>query len=224
VTEISFQNGDNFIRNAVTISTYGTAACAALHLRRLSWSDDLPVSLEAVALDLRVDAPEDEEQTLKALVRGAAGFLERRTGYVILQGQYELLAPAWWTGPAEVMRTPLRSIDAIEYQGARDDWTAVDPLHYWTSPRERSFLIRLLDTFSRPALWQNEDCVRVRFTAGFDTEESTDGEQPMDPALRTCLMMLVGHYYANRELFLAGKLEQVEMTAGSLLGTLRTFW
>lgn len=226
MSAISFEDGDNFIRNAVTVLGPRLPGRGA-SLRRIS-AGSLPVTVDEICEDLRVDDPDDEADTVERLAKGAADFIERRTGYAMRPGVYELGAGQWWNGAVEVLRGPLRDIEAVSYQAERDVWTDVDGLDYWTSREARSFKLRFLDTFTRPSLWQPEDCVRVRFTAGFDAADETGGDYPIEDGLRTILLMVTGHYYRNREMLGAADpkygLEAVNLGATSLLGQYRQFW
>jgi hypothetical protein len=75
----------------------------------------------------------------------------------------------------------------------------------------------------------------VRFIAGFDValdrgEEQvsggagSDASHPVDDGMRTLLIALTAHYYANRELFAAERGSEIEAGAGSLLTAYRKFW
>lgn len=226
MTSISFEDGDNFIRNAVTVLGPRLPGRGA-QLRKIS-TGDLPVTVDEICEDLRVDDPDDEAATVERLCRGACAFIERRTGFVMLPTVYELSASQWWTGAVDVLRGPLREVSEVEYQSDRDVWDPVDPLQFWTSREARSFKLRFLSEFERPALWQPEDCVRVRFSAGFDAADETGGDLPIEDGLRTVLLMVTGHYYRNREMLGAADpkygLAAVELGATSLLGQYRQFW
>ncbi len=227
MTAISFEDGDNFIRNAVTVLGDPRWCGRKASLRRIS-AGALPVTVDEICEDLRVDDPDDEADTVERLAKGAADFIERRTGYAMRPGVYELSAGQWWSGAVDVLRGPLRDVEAVEYQGERDVWTPVPALDYWAAREARSFRLRFLDTFTRPSLWQPEDCVRVRFSAGFDSADETGGDLPIEDGLRTVLLMVTGHYYRNREMLGAADpkygLAAVELGATSLLGQYRQFW
>jgi len=226
MTSISFEDGDNFIRNAVTVLGPRLPGRGA-QLRKIS-TGGLPVTVDEVCEDLRVDDPDDEADTVERFCRGACAFIERRTGYVMLPTVYELSASQWWTGAVDVLRGPLREVTEVEYQSDRDVWDPIDPLQFWTSREARSFKLRFLSDFDRPALWQPEDCVRVRFSAGFDAADETSGDLPIEDGLRTVLLMVTGHYYRHREMLGAADpkygLAAVELGATSLLGQYRQFW
>lgn len=223
---VSFENNDNFIRNAVTIAGEARPWAGAT-LRKIS-TGGLPVALEEIMEDLRIDDPDEESETMDRMARGACAFIERRTGYVMLPTVYELLASSWWTGGLEVSLAPVREVEAITYQTSRNVWADADPEQFWTADRGRGFILRSLSTFDRPQLWQPEDSIRVRFSAGFDAADESGGDRPIEDGLRTILTMITGHYYANRELLGAADaksgVQAVELGATSLLGQYRQFW
>lgn len=226
---LSFQNEDNFIRNLVTIRTPGHAHASVIAQKLNARLDEaLPIPVADLQLDLRIDS-EDDEATLERLERGACDLLERRTGHVILPGLYQLDLPAWWWGQLEVMRGPLRQVNAITYlsEATPGEYDTADLAQFWIDEQERTFTITPLRSFERPTLWSEVHRVRVMFEAGYKTaDESGDSDPPpeMPDGLRTTLTMLVGHFYENRDLFKSGKLAEVESSAGYILNAFRQFW
>lgn len=221
--EVSWQDGDNFIRNAVTVRCGD--AWSWPRARKLTRDLGLPIPLDELMLDLRVDS-EDEADTLERIERGCCDFLERRTGQVVMPGTYQVDLGGWWGGPLEIMRAPLRELTGITYLAAANDSQSADLAQFYVEEGDRSFTVQPLSTFSRPQLWSEVGRVRLAFDAGFamSDESGSDAGEPMDDGLRTILTMLCGHYYKNRELFEAGKLEQIELGAMAFLGTYRQFW
>lgn len=222
--EISWEDGDNFIRNAVSIRC-GRGPVQGPPARKMTRDDGLPIPIEDLMLDLRVDS-DHEAETLERIQRGACDFLERRTGYVLIPGTYQLTLPGWWSGPMEIMRGPLREVDSVTYLAGPNDWQAADLDGFYVSDDARSFTVRPLSSFDRPQLWSEVGQVRLQFQAGYGTsdESGSDAFEAPEPGLLTVLTMTCGHYYKNRELFDAGKLEQLELGAMAFLGVYRQFW
>lgn len=224
---ISFQDGNNFIRNAATV-IFGSGRCGEVgKLRTLATPGDLPISLEALLIDLSIDDADAYGDTVDRLARAAAAFLALRTARCVIQTDYELRLDNWWAGQLEVRRAPLRDLTAIEYLTAKDTWVAVPTDQYWVVERESSFEVMLLDDFDWPDLWQIHDCIRLQFTAGYDSDTdsgSGSGDFPLDDGLRAVFVMLTAHYFEHRELFAADKVADIELAAGSLLGSYRTYW
>lgn len=202
-------------------------------LLKTSVSDATPIDLEEVKLDLRIDT-NDANATLDRMIRAAGDFLEIRTGFVVNPGQYEALFGSWgdcFCHPnmtREFMRFPLRALESIEYLTAADTWEEADVTDFQVSKRAKSFILRPWPSFTAPNVFGCFDSIRVRFEAGFDTRDAdTDivGDPPRIPdGLKNVLIMLVGHYWKNRELFEADKLAEIQVGAGSMLGAYRQFW
>lgn len=227
--EYSFSDADNFIRNLVTIRHGpGHGRNDSPPARKMSRDMGLPIPTDEIIADLRLDS-DDEEATLERLERGAADFLERRTGLVVIPGVYQIMLEHWWLGTMDVIRAPLRQLEAVEYLAEDHTWTEVDTDNFHVDDGERSFSILALSSFVRPQLWSEARLarrIRLTFSAGYELpSESGSGDGPQMPdSLRTTLLMLIGHYYENRELFMADKIADVELSAGGLLGLHRQFW
>lgn len=227
--EFSLSNQDNFIRNMVTIRcANGFGPLISPPAAKIERDEGLPISTDEIIADLRIDA-DDEAATLERLERGACDFLERRTGLVVLPGTYQVQLRDWWIGGMTIMRAPLRDLIGVEYLAEDRTWTAVDTDNFHVDSDLQSFTVLGLSSFARPSLWAEAigaQRVRLTFTAGFELpDESGSGGGPQMPdGLRTTLLMLIGHYYQNRELYLAAKVADVEFSAGNLLGAYRQFW
>lgn len=228
MSDVSYQNGDNFVRNMVTISTiggpHGRGRPDLVKVR----AQGLPVDVEEILEDLRVDDPDEERGVVERLAMAACDFIELRTGWSLRPTTYEIILSQWWTGAMRVERGPLRSVTGVSYLADRDDWRDLDPVSYWAAPRGDNFDLRCLSGFERPAPWQPEDSIRVRFDAGFDAHDTASGYLPIDDGLRTILLMITGHYYRNREIQGVADSKvgrtNVELGATSLLGAYRKFW
>lgn len=197
-----------------------------MEIRRLTSDEGLPVSLEDLKLDLRVDDG-DEDETLRRMAQAAAGLIERRSGYVLIPGTFEALADAFadW----QFQRAPFRSLDKIEALTAKNTWTEQELDDFRVLERERGFEICAYSSFTAPCLYECRAGIRITFSAGFDVEpesgvESSGDGYPIDPTVRGVFIALVAHFYENRELFAADKLTEIESTAGGLLSSIRTFW
>lgn len=200
-------------------------------LRKVQSSNALPIPLEDVKLDLRVDS-DDEDATIERMIRAAASFLERRTGWTVLPARYHAVYSQWPCEPQEIYRAPLRELVAVEYLSATNTWTEVDVDNFQVSKRQKSFVIAPLSTFEAPDLFTDMDSVRFIFEAGFDIDgdaesEFSDNEAdelPMDPDVKVLLIMLVGELYKTRELSAQDQEAAMAKAAGSMLGAHRTFW
>ena len=230
MSAISFHDGDNFVRNRVTISDGGGFGChrpSVVLQRRVVGG--LPVNLDSLMDHLKVDDPDEEEETVVGMALAACAFIERRTGWVLLPTAYEALMPDVWTGGLLVYRGPLRDDPVLSVQTDRGVWAEVAPADIWAAPQGRQFTVRQVSGAApTPRPWQDDDCVRLTFECGFDAADETGGDRPIDDGLRMLLMRVTGHYYQNREMLGAGSakngLQAIELGADSLLGAYRQFW
>lgn len=201
-----------------------------LDVRRLSTDSGLPVDLEALKLDLRVDDG-DEDDTITRIAQTAAGLIERRSGFVLAPGEFEATFDSFdWEGWI-VMRSPLRDLQSLAAMTGKNEWTDLDLGDFQSIELQRGFKLAPFHCFSSPCLYTPQHGIRLRFTAGFDTEGQSEGnaassgdDRPLDPTVRGVFIALCAHYYENRELFMADKLTEIEATAGGLLASIRTFW
>lgn len=220
----SFQNNDNFIRNQVTIR--GHFGSERVEVRRLDQSENLPVDVEAIMLDLRVDDPDEERETVLRYTRLACAFIERRTACVCLAGEFEVMLPGWWDGAIELRRFPLREITGFAYLSGKNTWTDLDEGNLHVDERIASFEVEAYPSFSRPQLWSEMNRVRLRFRAGWD-DHGDSGSGALLPILEPwpgVITGIVGHYFQNRELMQADRVAEVEQGLGSLLASVRTWW
>jgi uncharacterized phiE125 gp8 family phage protein len=205
--------------------------------RKLSVTQGMPVSIEDIARDLRVE-DDDNFATLTRMARAAATFIERRSGFAVLQGRYEALFSSWscifatW----EFMRAPLRSIVEISMlDGTQSppDWIVQPIEHFFVTEHEKSFYVRALSTFAAPQVWAPMDGIRVRFDAGFDvlaqtgvTQQSGDDteDRPIPDDLVTLLTMFTGELYKNREAFAADTAGAVQSIGNAMLTSVRQIW
>ena len=230
MSDISFQNGDNFIRNAVTILTTSGRRIEFGRLRKIDAYGDLPMALADLMLDLAIDDP-DFEATVERLGRFSCNFMERRTARVPIQSSYEWRSDCFWYGTMEIRRFPCREITGFQYlpkdAANGDAWVEIPADQYWVVNTGDSFTVMLLDDFVWPDLWQLQNSIRILFNAGYDSETETDSEDgafPFPDEMRTLVTMMTAHCYQHRELFAADRAADVEVGLGSILGAYSTYW
>lgn len=230
MTLISFEHADNFIRNVATIKDGGDLSrphAFAPIMTATVLPDPLPVSLETFADHLRVDDFDAESDTLEIMLEGAADFLEIRTCWAMRPKRYQFHLNQLWQGGLIIHRGPLRGNVIVEVQTARDVWTPLGDEDIWALAQGKQIKVRAL-SWPNIQPWQDQDCIRVSFEAGFDDPKNTGSIAPIDSGMRMLLMMIGGHYYKNRELIgtAAPKFgqEAVELGATSILSAYRSYY
>lgn len=172
-----------------------------LRATRLSVEDVDPVPLDDVMWDVRVDS-EDDAQSVRRLLLGAADWVEQRTGYAIRPGVYQVQLDGWWyPGPAQIIKGPLRGDPVVEFLARGDtSWTALPDTAFRWSQEERSFKLFWRDGADRPDLEPGGDTVRIVFDAGFDDPMQTEGGagHKLPDDLRSCLIAIVAFQYQKK--------------------------
>ena len=201
-------------------------------IRRLSTVDALPVPLDALRLDLRID-DDDDGSTLERMEQAAADMIERRSGKVLLPGTFEALFDTF--AALKVIRAPLRQVTELAILTDKNTWTAQDLDDFRIITGENDFEVGAYPGWTCPTVFMAERSIRIQYRAGYnippesggsDGDElvSGDDDVAMPPLYRGVLIALTGHFYENREIFAADKLTEIESTAGGILNAIRTFW
>jgi uncharacterized phiE125 gp8 family phage protein len=204
-----------------------------MDIRRISFLADpseFPLSLDDVKLDLRVDDG-DEDATLRRMMQTAAGLIERKSGYVIQPGEFMATLGADEPCELTIPYAPFRELLAVELLTGRNDWTQCDLGDFQVTETSRGAIIAPYcpASGSWPVLYSDRNSIRLRFSAGYDVDDMSEGEsegekKPFDNTVRGVFIALCAHYYENRELFASDKLTEIESTAGGLLNSIRAFW
>ena len=119
----------------------------------------------------------------------------------------ELLIPLW----------PIRSVTALQYTAA-DGTTTILPLNQIVQPIGNDrYHLRLKKGFSWPLTDGSPNAVAITFQAGWPTQSKVPG------TLTRAILMLVSHFYENREAVLTGSIsKEVELGVQSMLAMMET--
>lgn len=169
--------------------------------------EDVPVSLDVAKMHLRVDH-DDDDVLISSLIKAAVDHLDGWTGVL---GRC-LLEQTWrqnFDTLARCMPLPLGpviEIVSVDYFDANGSEQTMDPDDY---------LLRT-DAGGRSVLelksWPSSRSASVTYKAGFSV---------VPVAITTAILMLVAHWYANREAAAAGDLATVPMAVDALLAPYR---
>lgn len=153
-----------------------------------------PVTLTEAKLHLRLDH-DSEDALVTMLIEAATAHLD---GYAGILGRC-LVTQTWkqeFDGFARTLRLPLlaATISSITYLD--DDGTTtttVTSTNYALHHDALGSYVRFIDDYSIPGdLWETK-AVAVTFTAGFGAAAAVPA------AIKAAILLLVGHWYANRE-------------------------
>jgi uncharacterized phiE125 gp8 family phage protein len=156
----------------------------------------VPVSLADAKLHLRVDG-DDEDILVEALLDAAVQYLDGWSGILgrcLISQQWRVSLSAW---PGCPLRLPFPGISAVSvgYRDSAGVEQSVDDTLYQTYDDARGTVLAFRAAFSAPSLQdERADAVTLTFTAGYG-----DGPQDIPAPIRAAILLLVGHWYQNRE-------------------------
>ena len=185
-------------------------------LTRLTAPASLPVSVTEARSQMRVEHDEDDLY-ISGLIDAAVAYVD--AGGVLGRA---MISQSWaqtgqhWAKRVPVTMTPVQALTAVKYYdtdnalqtatlsdfrligGANDSY--VEPVSSWPA------------TFNRP------DALRIEVTVGYGA--ATD----VPATIRHAILMLVAHWYENREDSMEAKLNNVPNGFDALIGVERASW
>lgn len=177
---------------------------------------ELPLSVGEAVAHCRVDVS-DDNNLIAALVAAAATHLDGWSGVL---GRC-LVTQTWrqdFDGFARELRLPLapaRAIASVTYLDAAGDAQTVAAANYALLDDARGPFVRFVSGFGAPALQDDRPAVSVTFSAGYGAPED------VPQALKQAMLLLIGHWYENRQAVVAGTTAAVPMAVDALIAPFR---
>lgn len=174
-----------------------------------------PVSLPDVKLHLRVDH-DDEDGLIQAYIDAAVAHLDGWTGVL---GRC-LVSQTWrqdFDRFASCLRLPLwpiREIRSITWRNEQGQIATISGGDYALKADALGGYVRFVDGYAYPSGLYQSDAVAVTFTAGTDPAV-------VPAALKAAIMLLVGHWYQNREAVAENSLVELPMAVNALIAPFR---
>lgn len=175
-----------------------------------------PVSLAEAKTHCRVDHA-DEDALLSSLIQAARGLVEETTGRALITRTLEWRIDRWAT-LLYLPYPPAISIVQISYTDAAGVTATLPPAAYSLRAGVIPAYVRL-DTAQRPAVNLARDgAIAIRYLAGYGPPENV----PL--ALRHAILLLVGHWYVNREAVSNTSQSELPLAVSALLAPYRLHW
>ncbi|HEV2557956.1 MAG TPA: head-tail connector protein [Microvirga sp.] len=163
------------------------------------------VTLPEVKLALGIEHG-DKDADLERLVAVASERVSRRIGRALRPQTFDYRFktdrttswPWWATRSIRLPYPPLISVDQVTYRDTVGATQTLQPSSYVADPigDEWEASVRMADGATWPIQPYCER-ITVRFTAGYP--DGPNGEITVPQPIRQAIMLLVGHYFANRE-------------------------
>lgn len=179
-----------------------------------------PISLADVKAHLRIEHSDDD--TLLVRLIGAATAYTDVTGALghamILQkwGQWVASAP-----PASVklILGPVTQVSAVKYYDTDGELQTDTLSNYDVTGTSFESYVTPKAGFNWPVTQTRADAIRIEYTIGYGEAASDVPE-----TLRHAILMLIGHWYENRENSATDKYEQLPFGFDALVGMHRRCW
>ena len=169
-----------------------------------------PVSLAEAKTHCRVDVP-DEDSFMSALITAARRWCEAFQGRAYVDRTYELKLDGF-ASPISLPYPPLSSVTSIAYVDENGDTQTLDTDYYDVDTHsEPGRVLRAYDV-TYPSTRTHEHVLTITYVAGYG------GADDVPQEIKQAILLLVGHWFINREAVLTGTVSKdIEFAVKALL-------
>jgi len=179
-----------------------------------------PITLSEVKSQLRVESS-DDDIILARLINVAIAYTDVRGAL----GQ-AMITQKWgqWLAPnppqrVDIMLKPLQSVTAIKYYDENGDLQSDDINNYEVYGTENAASIGPKDNFSWPTTQNRNDAIKIEYEIGYG-----DAASDVPDTIRHAMMLLIGHWYDNREQTQMDELSNIPFGFVELMNMHRENW
>ena len=186
---------------------------------RISPPAEKPVSIPEAKSAARVDT-DDDDALIGGLIDAAISHLDGWSGVLgrcLVNQDWRLSLRDWPS--CRFIRLPFPDVSAVtvKYFNESDTEQTVSASFVQLLEDELGAFIRFSDEFTFPGVFDDRgDGVRVHFTAGYGPA-ATD----VPPSIRTAILLMVAHWYSNREASVEGQTSEIPFGASALIAPFR---
>jgi len=176
-----------------------------------------PVSLGEAKAHLRVDSS-DDDALIQGLIDAAVSKFDGYSGEL----GFALLQQTWeqsFCGFTSAIRLPLGrviGIASVTYWDSANVLQTLPTSVYTHHQDAEGCYVALKPGEIWPPTYGRDDAVTVSWTAGFG-----DAADTVPAAIRQAMLLLIGHWYANREAVSAGTYAELPLAVMSLIAPFR---
>jgi uncharacterized phiE125 gp8 family phage protein len=191
-------------------------------------ADGEPISLDEAKAHLRVDI-DDEDDLIVSCIAAARSHLEGITGRSFVSQTWDYTIDNEWPWALnldtrcneqmiELPRAPLVSVTSITYVDTAGASQTLASNQYVVDGAGTIGRIYPAYDVSWPSVRSQKRAITVRFVAGYGTAVS------VPEALKQALLLLIAHFYTQRETVVVGQVTAVPMAVDSLVAPYRVYW
>ena len=176
-----------------------------------------PVTLAEAKDHMRVDHS-DEDAVISGLIPSAREYLEGVLGSALPQQSITAYYSTFWNLLTLPRACPLQSVTSVKYLDEDGVLQTVDSAVYdvYTAPTPGE--VRLAYNQTWPTHRIVTDPVRIEYVAGYA------GAGSVPAPLRAAMLLLIGHWYENREATSPLDIKDVPGTIGALVTAYKMRW
>lgn len=181
----------------------------------------LPLTLDQAKQHLRIDFQGDD-LTIKSLIEAARDWFELRVNRTLTTTTWKLTRDCFPYDDCELMLRfpPLVTVDSVKYydgDNVQQTWANTN-YHAILDDFVCGALRRAHDIEWPTPAYDRPDMLQITFTAGYGSTAASV------PAIaKQCLLLLVGHWYENREAVITGTIsKEVELCVESICRAMHT--
>ena len=175
---------------------------------------DEPVTLADAKLHLRTITGDTTEDSaiITPLIVAAREYCENITGRALAKQTIKAY-PERFTRIMDLPRSPIRSITAVKYTDDSGNTTTMDAANYALDGEYGRLLFYTIPSFVPRAM----NPIEIEYDAGFTAAPKL---------IRQAMLLLIGHWYVNRESVTTGATTTVEidLTTRALLRQYKDWW
>jgi uncharacterized phiE125 gp8 family phage protein len=172
------------------------------------------IDIATLRLHLRTDAGAPDDSLILGYLAAAQELAQHYTGIAIGAQMLELALDAFPSGAIPLPVGPATTITSITYLDSAGALQTVSSSLYALDDYGRASTVGLAFNAAWPTSRAIANAVKVKYAAGSGT---------VPAAVLTSLMLMVGHFYENREEVAPADLREVPMGAKALLDTVRAW-
>lgn len=175
---------------------------------------DLPVSLEFVKVHLRVDHTDDDDY-ITSLINAAADYCSSYTQRALLTTNVVAICDSFQK-TLELPLSPCQSIESVIYLDSSGSEQTLDASKYKLNTYAEPSTFVMLNGWP-DTLWQF-DAVKITYTSGYESADDIPAQ------IKQAILLIVGHYYENREESVKGTIiSEIPLASKYLLDQVRIY-
>lgn len=178
-----------------------------------------PVTLAEARAHCRITTP-DEDALLAAYIFAARKHVEHHTGLLLMPQTVEMTLDAFPDSDYfELARAPVQSVSSVTYVDSAGSVQAWPAANYVVDQYRHRPALRLAYGAAWPTARAQPNAIVITFLAGFSVIS------PEWEPIRQAMLMLVGHFFENREAVnVGGSVNEYPLAVDALLSTFRINW